>query len=252
MKQITYGGLFEGVGMFAYAAKKAGLQLTWSNENDNWCCDILNKNFDHKIINEDVRTIGVKNGLKPTNVICGGFPCQDISICGLGEGINGKRSNLWYEYYRIIKETSPKFVVIENSPQLLKRGFEQILYDFSKIGYDVEWECISAAEYGCDHIRERLWIIAYPSVQGRKGILYMLKRSLIEKNKKTNALDTQRNPFLQFTERYSEPAVFGMDDANAKELDAIKRLGGIGNSIIWEIAYDILKIIVGVIENEKL
>jgi DNA-cytosine methyltransferase len=119
------------------------------------------------------------------DVIVGGFPCTDISVAGkqkglkdeeLIEGLNltgmcsedaekeGRtRSGLWTEYKRIIKEVQPRFVIIENVRNLLGNGFTTVLSDLNEIGYDAEWEVISARDVGQCHLRERLWIVAYPN-----------------------------------------------------------------------------------------
>jgi site-specific DNA-cytosine methylase len=101
------------------------------------------------------------------DVICGGFPCQDISAAGSRVGIDGERSGLWSEYARLIGELRPRYVIVENVADLLIRGLAIVLGDLAAIGYDAEWHCIPAAAVGADHWRDRLWIIAYPNGAGR-------------------------------------------------------------------------------------
>ena len=96
------------------------------------------------------------------DVICGGFPCQDISKAGRGAGIDGERSGLWADYARLIGELRPKYVVVENVSALLNRGLDRVLGDLATLGYDAEWHCIPAAAVGAPHIRDRIWIVAYP------------------------------------------------------------------------------------------
>lgn len=100
-------------------------------------------------------------------VITGGFPCQDISAAGKGEGITGERSGLWKEFGRIIGEIRPRCVLVENSPVLTSRGLGVVLEDLAALGYDAEWgvvgaeDAIWAAGTPClDHQRERIWICA--------------------------------------------------------------------------------------------
>jgi DNA (cytosine-5)-methyltransferase 1 len=97
------------------------------------------------------------------DVICGGFPCQDISTAGGGAGIEGERSGLWSEYARIIGELRPKFVIVENVSALLGRGLDRVLGDLAEIGYDAEWHCIPASALGAPHRRDRIWIVAHPA-----------------------------------------------------------------------------------------
>lgn len=94
------------------------------------------------------------------DVICGGFPCQDISTAGKGAGIGGARSGLWSEYARIIGEVRPRFVLVENVAALLGRGLERVLGDLASLGYDAEWHCIPASAVGAPHRRDRVWIVA--------------------------------------------------------------------------------------------
>jgi DNA (cytosine-5)-methyltransferase 1 len=97
------------------------------------------------------------------DVLCGGFPCQDISSAGKGAGITGERSGLWKEYARIIGEIRPKFVFAENSPLLRTRGLGVVLEDLASLGYDARWGIIGAGAVGAPHKRDRMWVLAYKS-----------------------------------------------------------------------------------------
>lgn len=92
-----------------------------------------------------------------------GFPCQDLSAAGKGEGLDGKRSGLYVEVIRMIREARPKLVLVENVPRLLSLHFERLLRDLRDSGYDCEWDVISAAAVQAPHLRERLWLLAYPA-----------------------------------------------------------------------------------------
>jgi DNA (cytosine-5)-methyltransferase 1 len=116
---------------------------------------------------DDVCTFDGKPWRGIADIVCGGFPCQDISVSGTREGLNGKRSGLWSEMFRIIGEVRPAFVFVENSPALLIRGIERVLGDLASLGFDSEWGIISATSVGAPHIRERIWILAY-SMQDKR------------------------------------------------------------------------------------
>ena len=238
---MTHASLFTGIGVFDLAAKEAGLNNIFQVEIDEWCQKVLQKQFPKTDKYLDINEFNAKKYRGSINILSGGFPCQDISISGRGEGINGSRSGLWSKYSRIISEVLPGYVLIENSPQITKKGFEKILHDLSEIGYDAEWESFFASEFGKCHYRERIYVLAYPNVQRRRGILHYIKRSISEENRKTNTLDSQRSPFLRFAERFGEPAVLRVDDGLAKRLDAIKRLGGCGNAVVKDIPLRIFK-----------
>jgi len=95
------------------------------------------------------------------DVISGGFPCQDISAAGRGEGISGARSGLWSEFARIIGEVRPRYVYVENSPVLTSRGLGLVLGDLAALGFDAQWGVLGAADVGAPHQRDRIWIVAY-------------------------------------------------------------------------------------------
>lgn len=94
-------------------------------------------------------------------VVAGGFPCQDISTAGRGAGLAGERSGLWREMLRTIRLVRPRYAIVENVAALLSRGMGTVLGDLAKSGYDTEWYCISAADVGAPHKRERIWIVAH-------------------------------------------------------------------------------------------
>jgi len=95
----------------------------------------------------------------------GGFPCQDISCAGRGTGITGSRSGLFFEITRLAGILRPPILFLENVPALLTRGFGEVLGELSQIGYDAEWEVISAADVGAHHLRKRVWIVAHSDVK---------------------------------------------------------------------------------------
>jgi DNA (cytosine-5)-methyltransferase 1 len=100
------------------------------------------------------------------DVVCGGFPCQDISVVGRRAGLAGEHSGLWSEFARIVRDLRPRYVILENSPSLCVRGMGRILSDLADAGYDAEWEGIPAAALGAVHLRARQWVLAYPSSLG--------------------------------------------------------------------------------------
>jgi DNA (cytosine-5)-methyltransferase 1 len=116
---------------------------------------------------DDVRTFDGKPWRGLVDIVCGGFPCQDISAAGKGAGIDGERSGLWSEMARVIREVRPAFALVENSPMLTLRGLGRVLGDLAAMGYDARWGVVSAADAiwlegtPClDHLRERIWIVA--------------------------------------------------------------------------------------------
>jgi len=109
---------------------------------------------------DDIRTFDGRPWRGIAQVISGGFPCQDISISGKGDGLEGQRSSMWYEMARVVSEVRPKYVFVENSPVLTIRGGVRVIGDLTEMGYDCKWTVMGAADVGAPHQRDRIWILA--------------------------------------------------------------------------------------------
>jgi DNA (cytosine-5)-methyltransferase 1 len=198
---VTAGSLFAGIGGFDLGLQRAGFDIRWQVEIDPFCRQVLARHFPEAKRYEDVRTVygmadaegdgrGTRRArgsacegprlfdgaqwdatgcLESVAVVCGGFPCQPFSHAGKRIGSADNR-NLWPEFARIIRQIRPRWVVVENVPGLLsiESGwvFGTILGDLAALGYDAEWDCISAADVGAPHLRQRIWIVAYPHTNG--------------------------------------------------------------------------------------
>lgn len=165
---MKHGSLFSGIGGFERGAELAGIETKWNCEYEKHNRKILHKHWPLTEQYDDIRTMQNPGYV---DIISGGFPCQDISVAGSMEGIAGARSGLWGEMFRICGQVRPKYIIIENSPALTIRGFEQVLCDLSKIGYSAEWQCLSNLSFGYPHRRERIYVIAYPNEIGPQGDL---------------------------------------------------------------------------------
>ena len=157
--------LFSGLGGFSLGLERAGgFETVAFCEIDPFCRQVLAKHWPGVLIHDDIQTLSAdwlaEMGAWP-DVICGGFPCQDLSYAGKGAGLAGERSGLWREYARLIGEIRPAFVVVENVAALLGRGLGDVLGDLAALGYDAEWHRISAADVGAPHRRDRVWIVAH-------------------------------------------------------------------------------------------
>ena len=109
---------------------------------------------------DDIKTFDGKPWAGKVDVVSGGFPCQDISAAGKGDGLDGERSGMWAEMARIICEVRPGFVFVENSPMLTSRGLGRVLGDLASMGFDARWGVLGADFAGFDHKRNRIWIVA--------------------------------------------------------------------------------------------
>lgn len=114
---------------------------------------------------DDVQTL--TGAMLPSiDIIFGGFPCQDISAAGRGAGLAGNRSGLFFEIIRLVEETRPAFVFLENVPAIRTRGLRQVIGAFTDVRYDCRWTCVSAAELGAPHLRKRWFLLAHASGSG--------------------------------------------------------------------------------------
>lgn len=158
---MKFLSLFSGIGGLDKGLEDAGFSCVAQVEIDPFCRKVLAKHWPNVPRFEDVRT--VTREILPEGIECiaGGFPCQDISFAGNGEGLGGSRSGLWFEYLRIIREIRPKFIVVENVSALLNRGLGVVLGGLAECGFDAEWRMFSADEFGAPHERARLFIVAY-------------------------------------------------------------------------------------------
>lgn len=162
--RLTVGSLFSGIGGIDLGLELAGMKTVWQVENEPYCVSVLHRLWPDVPKYNDVRFCREGfNELPPVDVICGGFPCQDISLAGKKAGLSGERSGLWYEFARIIHDLQPNYVFVENVSNLRALGLDQVLKDLAESGYDAEWDSLPASLFGAPHKRERLFIIAYSS-----------------------------------------------------------------------------------------
>lgn len=204
--------LFSGVGGFSVGLEKAGMETVAFCEIDKKAKLVLQKHWPSVPIFEDVEKLKGED-VGTVDVICGGFPCQDLSTAGTGKGLAGARSGLWFEFQRLINEIKPKYAIIENVSVLRSRGLETVLRSLAEIGYDAQWHCISAASIGAPHQRDRVWIIAYPNVSLSKG------RSLSSRIHEEHAIVVSKDWWK------SSSCLHRVDDGVPKRVDRLKQLG---------------------------
>lgn len=149
--------------------ERAGMTCVGQVEIEPFCQKVLKKHWPGVPLIADVREVqGHEFGA--VDLICGGFPCQPHSLAGKRKGSEDER-DLWGEYARLIGAIKPRWVVAENVPGLLSseagRFFGTVLRDLAALGYDAEWNIVSAADVGAPHLRERVFIVAYPASERR-------------------------------------------------------------------------------------
>jgi DNA (cytosine-5)-methyltransferase 1 len=158
---LTVGSLFSGIGGIDLGLQRAGMTVKWHSEIDPYACRVLKKHW------PDVPNLGnIKEidwaTVEPVDVIAGGYPCQPFSTAGKRQGDKDER-HLWPYFLRAISELRPRFALLENVRGHLSMGFDRVLGDLAEIGYDAEWQIVSAASVGAPHRRDRIICVAYPN-----------------------------------------------------------------------------------------
>ena len=159
--------LFAGAGGGILGGSLVGFRTVCAVEIEPYAASVLVARQNDGIfppfpIWDDIRTFNGKSWCGIVDVVSGGFPCQDISVCKKdAAGIDGARSGLWKEMARIVCEVRPRFVFVENSPALLIRGIERVLGDLASMGYNARWGVLGAGAVGSVCEGERIWIIAF-------------------------------------------------------------------------------------------
>lgn len=200
---MRFGSLFAGIGGLDLALESMGHECAWHVEIDPFCQRILQLRWPQVQQYSDVTkfcrragdcvkdpssdepwcpfcnaefgdcecagTDQVNDECGPVEMICGGFPCQDISQIGKGAGLEGKRSGLWFEFARIVGELGPRFVFVENVSALSSRGLDRVLGGLSDLGYDAEWDRYYACDAGAPQLRARTFILAHLRGSGLQG-----------------------------------------------------------------------------------
>ena len=156
--------LFSGIGGLSLGLHWAGMHTAAFCEADPFARGVLARHWPGVPCYPDVRRLTAArlrdDGVPRPSLVCGGFPCQDVSAAGRGAGLDGARSGLWAEMARLVAETRPDWVVVENVPALRVRGADRVCAELETSGYAVWPLVVGAAHAGAPHRRGRVWIVA--------------------------------------------------------------------------------------------
>jgi len=218
--------LFSGIGGFSLGLERTGgFRTVAFCEIDPYCRAVLKRHWPGVPCFDDVRTCaGVE-----CDVICGGFPCQDISVAGSGAGLAGERSGLWREFSRLIGELRPRYAIVENVAALSFRGLLAVLGDLTSLGYDAEWRSVRAADAGAPHGRRRIWIVAYPPGFGLQAPWERVKSRV-----DTSGAFTEADGLVAAFQEKALPYVCGRHDGVSPKLDELA-IGSLGNTVLPQI-----------------
>ncbi len=159
---MTYGSTFTGIGGFDSGFYQAGLECLWQIEKDKDCNRVLRKHWPNIKRGSLIEDCSPERFERP-DVICGGFPCQDLSVAGRRKGLAGERSGLWHEFRRVIAEFKPGICVVENVPGIFSsnggRDFLTVIRGLAELGYCVGWTVLDSQYQGVAQRRERVFIV---------------------------------------------------------------------------------------------
>lgn len=165
MSRLRVGSLFAGIGGFDLGFHRAGFDVAWAAEWDKHAQAVLRRRFPGTTVYGDIREIDLDK-LKSVDVICGGFPCQDLSVAGKRAGLAGERSGLFHDAMRIVRRLRPSVLVLENVPGLLSSNhgldFATVLREVGE-GWDcaeVAWRVLDSQFFGVAQRRRRVFIVA--------------------------------------------------------------------------------------------
>jgi DNA (cytosine-5)-methyltransferase 1 len=161
---MKVGSLFSGVGGFDLGLERAGMEIAWQVEIDPQSRSVLRHHWPNAELHKDVNDVGRTN-LAPVDLICGGFPCQDLSVAGKREGMAGQRSGLWWEFHRILGELTPRWCLIENVPGLLSsnegRDMLALVDSLEQLGYGWSYRILDSQHFGVAQRRRRVFIVGH-------------------------------------------------------------------------------------------
>ena len=164
---LTVGSLFSGIGGLDLGLERAGMSVIWQSEIDPYASKVLKKHWPEVINYGDIKKIKWADVVRP-DILCGGYPCQPFSTAGKRRGTDDPR-HLWPWVRQAISELRPDYVILENVRGHVTLGLSTVLGEMASLGYDAEWNIISASSVGAPHRRDRVIIVAYPEKQYRYG-----------------------------------------------------------------------------------
>ena len=172
-KKLQHLDLFSGIGGFSLGLETAGLAETVAFcDIEDYCQKVLNKHWPHVPIFSDIKELNYETlrakGINNIDIITGGYPCQPFSVAGRKKGEQDPR-HLWPEYFRLVKELRPTWVIGENVSGHIKQGLDTVLENLESEDYSTRTFSISASSIGANHKRERVWILAHSGRSLREG-----------------------------------------------------------------------------------
>lgn len=240
MSAVAIGSLFSGIGGLELGLERSipGAHVAWQCEIDPFCRAVLAKHWPGVTRYEDVRALGTSTPV--VDILCGGFPCQDVSSAGIRRGLSGERSGLWYEYLRVVSALRPRFVVVENVASGKSLWLPQVKEGLQALGYGTRAYALSASDVGAPHLRRRVFVVATNPARYSNG-----------EGKSTKPIHgevAELRGVASGASTWATPPLFrGVGDGIPGRLDRSRRLKMLGNAVVPQCAEVIGRIISGLL-----
>lgn len=252
---VTIGSLCSGIGGLELGLEMAGLgPVRWQVEIDERCRRVLQRHWPNAERYADICEVDTQQ-LEPVELVCAGFPCQDLSLAGRAAGLDGARSGVWFQCARIIGDLRPRYVVLENVNALAARGLDRVLAALASRGYDALWVPLRASDLGAPHTRERLFVVAWRLPDAERGAVWERPERLQRQGRRVRAAERIDDQLVDLgpprdvawppgpadelgwerwrAEARAEPGVRRGADGTADGLD---RLHALGNAVVPQVS----------------
>jgi DNA (cytosine-5)-methyltransferase 1 len=263
---LTVGSLFSGIGGLDLGLERAGMEVIWQSEIDPYACRVLSKHWKEVPNHGNIKEINWGDIVQP-DIICGGYPCQPFSTAGKRNGTDDPR-HLWPWVREAISILRPRYAILENVRGHVSLGLDVVLREMASIGYDAEWQIVSAASVGAPHRRDRVIIIAYPireladtnsqrHIHGQSKVFtaerWLNALSLIGTSSSdvadTNSTPRQPKQEWQISQSDTERCSWWATEPNVGRVangvsSRVDRLRGIGNSVVPQVAELVGRIVI--------
>lgn len=255
---LKIGSLFSGIGGLELGLERAGLgPVVWQCESDPFARSVLARHWPGVVCVHDVHDV-YADPLERAELICGGFPCQDVSAAGKGAGLDGARSGLWFEFLRVVDVHQPACVIVENVTSGQKRWLPHVSEGLEELGYVPAAVVVSAGRVGAPHLRRRTFVIADADGESLRLIKQWNhgRRSAVQNERQAVLVDVgEVRPASLSPQWSSGPNVGGVGDGVSGGLDGpgrrASRLKALGNAVVPQVAEAVGRLVMAAMEGKR-
>jgi DNA (cytosine-5)-methyltransferase 1 len=174
---LKVSSFFSGIGGFDLGLERAGMEVVFQCEINSFRKKVLKKHWPDIPLFSDINLIEPSE-IPDSELWCGGFPCQDLSLANQGKrkGLKGERSGLFFKFSELIQTKKPKWLIIENVPGLLNsnsgQDFKVLIRTLDELGYCLAWRIFDAKYFGTPQRRRRVFIVGSYGNRSSSEVLF--------------------------------------------------------------------------------